>query len=109
MRCTCPPILPSRPPKNRRLADAQKEFAAKETTLQNSLASLTEESSKAKRLASEEAAKAGEVIAKLEEAKAAAVKEAAAAMADRDALKVEVEKLRKQLQSPAKPPGTPEA
>ena len=41
--------------------------------------------------------------------KAAAIKEATAAMADRDTLKVEVEKLRKQLEAKPKPAGAPEA
>lgn len=91
------------------LADIKKDYSAKETTLQNNLTALTEENSKMKRLAGEEASKARETIARLEEEKATAVKESTAAMADRDAMKAEVEKLRKQLQSPAKPPGTPEA
>lgn len=91
------------------LAGVKKDYSAKETTLQNNLTALTEENGKVKRLAGEEASKARETIARLEEEKAAAVKASTAAMADRDAMKAEVEKLRKQLQSPSKPSGTPEA
>jgi paraquat-inducible protein B len=91
------------------LADAKKEHAAKETTLQNNATALTEEISKVKRVAGEESSKAKETVAKLEEEKAAAVKEAAAAMADRDILKEEVEKLRKQLETKPKAAGAPEA
>ena len=95
---------------NKALADARKEFATKESSLQNNLTTLTEETSKAKRAAGEELSKAKEAVAKLEEEKANAVKEAAASQADRDLLKAEVEKLRKQLQAGPKPPSTgPEA
>ncbi len=91
------------------LTEAKTKFAARETELQSSLTTLTEESSKAKRLAGEEMSKAREAIAKLEEEMAAAIKSTTAAMEERDVIRAEVEKLRKQLESPAKPPGTPDA
>ena len=91
------------------LSEAKKESAAKETTLQASATALTEEMSKLKKTAGEETSKAHEAMARLEEEKAAAVKDATNAMSDRDALKAEVEKLRKQLEQKAKPPGGPEA
>ncbi len=91
------------------LSEAKTKFAARETELQSSLTTLTEESSKAKRLYGEEMSKARETIAKLEEEMAAAIKSTTAAMEERDVIRAEVEKLRKQLESPAKPPGTPDA
>ena len=91
------------------LTEAKTKFAARETELQTSLTTLTEESSKAKRLAGEEISKARESIAKLEEEMAAAIKATTAAMEERDVIRAEVEKLRKQLQSPAKPAGAPDA
>jgi|GEM_PF-2262321 len=94
---------------NKALADATKEFAAKETTLQNNMTALTEETGKVKRVAGEEASKAKEAIAKLEGEKAAAIKSTTDAMAERDVLKAEVEKLRKQLEAKQKPAGAPEA
>lgn len=95
---------------NKALAEAKKEWSAKESALQTSVTALTEEASKLKRTAGEEASKAREALARLEEEKASAVKEATAAMADRDTLKAEVEKLRKQLESgQPKPAGSPQA
>ena len=91
------------------LSEAKVKFAARETELQTGLTTLTEESSKAKRLSGEEMSKARETIAKLEEEMAAAIKSTTAAMEERDVIRAEVEKLRKQLESPAKPPGTPDA
>lgn len=94
---------------NKELSETKKAFAAKETTLQNNVTALTEEISKVKRVAGEEASKVKETMAKLEQEKATAVKEATAAMADRDTLKAEIEKLRKQVEAQSKGTGTPQA
>ena len=69
------------------LADARKEFAARETALRTSLNTITEEHAQLKRAAADEAVKAKEALSRLEAEKAAAVRDAAAAAAELNALK----------------------
>ncbi len=87
----------------------QKSAGEKEIALQRQTTELTEQLSALKESSGEELSKAQEAAAKLEAEKSAALKEATEAKSDRDALKVEVEKLLKQLESCGKPAGKPEA